>query len=160
MHVPCLLSRFMISGLLLSTGWFHDTATGCLLLPPGVYYCHRLSTTATGCLLPPPGFYYCHRVSTTATECLLPPPGFYYSHRVSTTATGFLLLPPRVYYCHRGSTTATGCLLLPPGVNTISINKYIIINTVTLPSWSVSTNFDTWSYRCLLNNFPPVSLYV
>jgi hypothetical protein len=63
--------------------WYSaTTATGCLLLPPGVsnttgcYYCHRVLlippgvTTATGC-------YYCYRVFTTATGC-------YYCNRVST----------------------------------------------------------------------------
>jgi hypothetical protein len=30
-------------------------------------------------------------------------------------------------------------------------------NTVTLPSWLVSTNFGTCSYQCSLSNFTPIS---
>jgi len=33
-------------------------------------------------------------------------------------------------------------------------------NMVTLPSWLVSTDFGTWSYKCSLSNFTTISLHM
>ena len=48
-------------------------------------------------------------------------------------------------------------LLLEMG---LSVCPCWFYNMVILYSWSVSTNFGTWSYQCSLSSFTPISLYL
>ena len=49
-------------------------------------------------------------------------------------------------------------ILLP--VIVLSVRTCWFHNMVTLHSWIVSTYCGTWSYHCLLSNFPLISLYM
>jgi len=42
----------------------------------------------------------------------------------------------------------------------LGIVSVCTVGSITLPSSLVSTDFGTWSYRCLLSNFTPVSLHM
>jgi hypothetical protein len=42
----------------------------------------------------------------------------------------------------------------------VSVRTFWFHNMVTLPSWLVSADFGTWSYKCSLSNITPISLHM